>query len=257
MATVFSVDLYSLYICSAKLVVHFFAECKYRHDNTKWIFTPLEVDNCHGPTYRETFTYIQDSTSPFEVDLGLLSTFAGGFPFTAKGIEITPRDSNPKGIKEGIEQLRYAVVNEALNNVYDRLWGGTDFGVAVFVPLLITTGDMWCMKPGTSLEAIRGARQLEEVADQLDALLLYSLPNKELERYTNHRTSVLLNPLLSEGDEEAIQQYEGLKEHLKSLGSSVPGCYWVVHYRQLGEVIQNMLRLFESSDILITKPPQS
>ncbi len=47
----------------------------------------------------------------------LLSTFEQHYPVCGKGIELLPDNSNPRGITEGVQQLRFATAQFMVETV--------------------------------------------------------------------------------------------------------------------------------------------
>ena len=67
------------------------------------------------------------------------------YPLCRKGIELLPRDANPKTIEQAVEQLRHAVVAKALDSLVHQVDDllGAPTPLFVIVPIIVTTAELW------------------------------------------------------------------------------------------------------------------
>ena len=100
------------------------------------------------------------------IDLDILGKFGQTYPMCEKGIELLRDDSNPKTIEQALRQLHYAVTAKALDAIHHQLIMLQAVGdvthISVVVPIIVTTAELWRLKPGTTVESIRDASEIVE-----------------------------------------------------------------------------------------------
>lgn len=183
----FSFDIDSSYIKGC----HFFelmVECKYRHETTKWIFTPAkyggfkelhELDFLHAQDFFVETKFPYRSTFP--IQLG---------PACGKGVEITSTGTNEKSIVQAVNQLAYAFapkVSSAIEHqVFDLLAGEHIF---YHVPIIVTTAHLFRLNDDVDMEAIKGAKDIEDVAEEHDLLVMNNDIGMQLQQYNSEQFS--------------------------------------------------------------------
>ena len=161
-------------ICGSNIV-----ECKYRHDGTNWVFVPQEYGEFFGPGLADLFVTLDQCCLDRELDRSVLEKFESKYPLCAKGIELLPEDTNPKTIEQAVQQLRYAVVALAMDAIDDQLFYAPDMTVPIWiiVPIVVTTAELWRLKLGMTVEDVRKAEDIKDVADPHDVLVLLQEPD--------------------------------------------------------------------------------
>jgi hypothetical protein len=178
----FSYDIDASYI-DDPYFVDLMVECKYRHDSTKWVFTP-ETYGGMDESYPTEFTHPQD---------GFVSL---SFPFKnrpfprlgelcGKGVELTPNGTNEKTIRRGVSQLVYALPEKISSSfehqIYDLL---VTEHIHLHVPILVTTAQLYRINEEISIQDIRQSDDLSDIARKSNLLVLKKRPTVGLERYS-------------------------------------------------------------------------
>jgi hypothetical protein len=181
LSQIFSVDVHSTNIDVRRdLRIECLVECKYRHDGTRWVFMPREYGEMFGPDLADLFVTLDQCCIDRELDRRVLTRFEDKYPLCAKGIELLPEDANPKTIEQAIQQLRYAVVAKALDSIDDQLFHDPTFmtiPIWVIIPIIVTTAELWRLRVGTKIEDVRNAKDITDIADAHDVLVLHQEPD--------------------------------------------------------------------------------
>jgi len=253
---VFSVDIVSTGIdLQRRFWVESLVECKYRHDGTKWVFTPMEYQHdIYRPRFRDLFVTLDQCCPDKKLDPTILNDLRDYFPLCGKGIELLPEDTNPKSIEQAVKQLRYGVIAktvDALIHQIDKLLG--DFiPIFVFLPIIVTTAELWRLKTNTTIEEIRAAEEISNVADRHDFVVLMEDPDNLDRRYT---TTLLQESL--DADQQA-EMNRLLQETMKQtfpffvdhFSAYVPSLFLVISYERFSSAMV-MLHKFFGKDGLV------
>ena len=164
--------------------VKFMIECKYRHPNTKWIFLPSEYG---GPDDIYSIDFMHPLDLFCEVQSACLQDpyYPEFAPLCSKGVEIFEKETNNKTLDQATSQIAYAFadqITESIENQVNKLMV-TDT-IFYHVPIIITTADLYLLKPGTTISQIKQASSLSDVANEFDSLILQYSPNIELKRHS-------------------------------------------------------------------------
>ena len=107
----FSVDIHTTHIdVSRNLWLEVFLECKYRHDGTKWVFTPTEQDIIM-PRYEDLAVTLDQYDTKRKLNTHAIASFSNEYSLCGKGIEILKDSSNPKSIEQAVQQLQYSIAS--------------------------------------------------------------------------------------------------------------------------------------------------
>lgn len=144
----FSYDIDTSYIKDTHYV-DLMVECKYRHESTKWVFTP-ESYNSYSDIQFASFLHPndyfikkerRDFVREFPIELA---------PLASKGIEITSSGQNPKTIDQAFAQLSYGMMAHIISAIQTQLLNRSqnDLGITTFytVPIVVTTAKLFRMK---------------------------------------------------------------------------------------------------------------
>jgi hypothetical protein len=186
--TEFSIDVHSSYILrKPNLWLEVFIECKYRHDGTRWAFTPTEHD-IWAPRYEDMFVLLDQYDTSRRLARDKVQLYGKNFSLCAKGIELLPEDKNPKAIEQAVQQLRYSIAKKAVDSIVHQVdeMLGSPTPIFMLIPIIITTAELWRMKPNMSVEDIRKAENLEEVAEMKNAILMHNDPDNMLISHTRN-----------------------------------------------------------------------
>jgi hypothetical protein len=248
--TVFSVDIQATMIngLTNGLWMEFFVECKYRHDNTKWIFTPTEYSEWRDDAFQDAFIILDDLTD-LRVDHNYINKFASKYPLCNKGIEIFNNDANPKSIEQAIHQLKFALVDATAESLQEQTenFTGSKNPIFVFIPLIVTTAEIWRLNPKTTIEMIREANELTDVAKPHKYILVQQNPDNELERHTLK----LFNGKLGDAQIENFNSqkkgvYQNYQHFVNHFAAYYPSYYFVIQYQAFLPTIKKLISMFKN-----------
>jgi len=140
------------------------------------------------------------------------------------------------------------------------------------VPVVVTTAELWRINPGVTIEDIRSAGAVEDIAQQKDALILHARPDNELSKHTKRKllrsfdsdemqkigVRLLANrwadSLSGDRDfylsEEAAGEFEGF---VNVFAANYPCLFLIVHYSKFRETVVRLLSLFETPTRVTTR----
>jgi hypothetical protein len=258
-ATEFSVDLHTSQMgidrdipCWADYLI----ECKYRREGTRWIFTPEEHEGVLGPRLKDTLVILDALADEYRVDRNYLESFSHSYTFCSRGCEIIDKERNLVTIEQAVSLLKYAVPNLAADAMEHQIRHllGSQSPIFIIASILVTTAELWCLDSGTTIEAIRAANDLSEVAKRHDILILYHPPDNLLQWYS-------LSVLRGRFSEDKLKDIdEALKASgMNSFGhyTEVMARYWpshfvVVHYSRFRECIRRLTGFMPSKQLYKT-----
>ncbi|KHT27394.1 hypothetical protein RC98_10380 [Pectobacterium carotovorum subsp. carotovorum] len=172
----FSIDLNGSYWnedCSYYL--NFLIECKQRHDKNKWLFmndpnTSEFSSHTLGYTLRavDDFSYIDfPPNATIELDEKMA--------FVVKGIEIDTSNGNvyDNEIKHGISQLAYSLPDVMIWQIAHSINSHPEDNIPFFfVPILLTTSELFVTHDDFSMDKIREAQDVSDIADNVPYLIM-------------------------------------------------------------------------------------
>jgi len=251
----FSVDIYANKLLHSNIFLEFFVECKYRHDNVKWIFTPSKYEVFFGPEFRDIFIILDHCNEKLKINSEEINEFHNLYDLCGKGIEILPNASNPEGIKRGIYQLKYCIVHKIVDSLKHQInkWLGSKEHCFILVPILVTTAQLWRMKEGATLEGIRESEDIEEICEKKDILLLHEEPNPTLIGHTlEHIMSNLTQGEMNILDEKLKKNWreEGLRFYMSYVANNFPSMFLIINYSRFEKAIKNCVSFFQTHSFL-------
>lgn len=258
---VFSVDVHSVHIDTPRnLWVETLVECKYRHDGTKWVFVPQDYGEFFGPAFADLFVTLDQCCPERRLDRSILSKFEEKYSLCGKGIELLPEDGNPKSIEQAVQQLRYAVVAKAMDDIEHQVGRllGPRTPIFVIVPIIVTTAELWRLKVGTTIESVRNAEDIADVADSHDALVLLQKPdNLNMSDTVGRFNERFIRSHLRENFESFLKvTVRGGSAHFVDYFSTyTPSLFIVISYKRAKTAMRNLHNFF-ANDHLITERTQ-
>jgi hypothetical protein len=109
-----------------------------------------------------------------------------------KGVEVNLADGDVSdtNIKSGINQLRYALPDLIGHEIWNSTIGHPIDSVPfIVVAILVTTAEIFVANDTFTMEAVKKAKSLEELADKEDFVVFYSIGGPD---FDSHRNKVLL-----------------------------------------------------------------
>lgn|SRR3989338_624949 len=253
--TLFSIDVHATEIDALRnLWLELFIECKYRHEGTRWVFTPEEYHEFFRPTFRDTFVIIDALETNRQVDVDLLNQFSGRYLLCGKGVELLAQDANPKSIEQCVQQLRFGLVDKVIDCIIHQADGllGRPTPVFVLVPIIVTTAELWRLRSGVSIEDIRNAEELEEIAELKDLLIIHRDPDNQLKRHTQNAFTTCLTAQHKERLDEALKKIgsPGYHNYVDFFSSYYPSLFVTIHYHRFEAAMANLLSFFKKAEIV-------
>lgn len=255
----FSIDVWAQEVDTERnLWLEIFIECKYRHDSTRWVFTPVDYSVFEQPSLRDAFITIDELDPTRRFNSAAINRYSQNYPMCGKGVELLKSDANPKSIREAICQLQFGLVDQVVDAIVhqaDRLLG-TPTPVFLLVPIVVTTAELWRLRSGTTIESIRESSSLEDVAERHDIVLVHDRPNNQLRRHSEHRLDTALKERHKQALERALQsRREGTAAHyVQRFAAAHPSVFVVIHYSRFRAAIERLLSFVKQSSILETRP---
>lgn len=254
--TTFSIDIYcSKVYGDLKLWLDLLIECKYRHDNVKWFFISDSFDTIlKSGIPRDAFIVLDQLTDGPKINREYLNSFSKYYDLASRGIEILDKNHNPKGIREGIDQLRFGIVDlvgSALLHQINKSLGGK-VPIWSIVPILLTTADLWITNPGFSMKKIRETENIEDIASKRDFLFLRMEP-------TNYLTTFSMKHLFEIFSHEQVARLETMystskflsyKGFINFFAYNYPVLFLIINFEHFEQTISQLFQFFGSSDML-------
>jgi hypothetical protein len=184
--TFFSIDICATCYFPGDIRLDFLTECKYRHDSVRWVFTPDEYGESSAHLNNELVIGIDQYLNK-RLDRGKIEELLSEYNVSNSGIEITPDSKNESGIKEGIYQLGYSVIHKIANDIQRDVItfrnGKEVENISLYIPILVTTAELWLLKKGVTIAEIKQADNIEDVCEKTDLVIYHSEPGDELKKY--------------------------------------------------------------------------
>lgn len=246
---IFSVDVHSSHIdLERNFWLETLVECKYRYDGTKWVFTPGEYDPLFGQDFKNLFVTLDQCCIDRQLNSDFVARFRTHYPLCGKGIELLPDDANPKTIDQAVQQLRHAVVAktfDAIMHQVDELLG-TPTPLFVVVPIIVTTAELWRLKPETTVEDVRNADDIKAIADAHDVVVLQEEPDNLDKRQTIARFYETLNDTQIRKFDDVLKQT--IKRNspffIDYFASYSPSLFVVIRYDRFKSAMNNLHKFF-------------
>jgi hypothetical protein len=252
---IFSVDVHSSHIDSKRnFWLEALVECKYRYEGTRWIFTPRDYEPLLGHDFGDLYVTLDQCCPDRQLNRSLLAEFRDNYPLCGKGIEILPTESNPKTIEQAVQQLRYAVVAKAIDAIVHQLDEllGKPTPLLVVVPIIVTTAELWRLRPGTTIEDIKMADDIQTIADPHDLIVLLHEPDNIYRRHAIEQFHETL-------DETQIKRFDEIlrataktsfESFVDYFASSSPTLFVIIRYDRLKSAVTNFHAFFAQSAIV-------
>jgi len=202
-------------------------ECKYRIPASKWLFLPAPREEGIPNARASTLRLISEFSPLYPLKMDTASTHVGLHPagldrqdlICYKGVEInlSSGDVYDKEIKHGISQLQYALPRLITESIQANVTNasidpklGAPFS---FMPILITTADIYVAKPGLVMKDVEGASDIDEIASKSNYVTLLNDCGPDFERHALKECQSLLDLVKTEYIKGMNQRIEQRNEH--------------------------------------------
>ncbi|WP_019910332.1 hypothetical protein [Paenibacillus sp. HW567] len=168
--------------------VQLLIECKYRDNNTKWLFLPeINTTDFTQMIAGRAIRIIEEFSPVRFEDKKSVHDFECEIEDAYKAIELKLGDSPSvydAEIKHGISQLQYAIPGLLRHlieyNIGEHL---NDNRPIIMCPILVTTADLLLINTDVSISKVYEAESLEEMTTKHPFLLFYSDSNPEFQEH--------------------------------------------------------------------------
>ncbi|WP_259068965.1 hypothetical protein HDF24_05940 [Mucilaginibacter sp. X4EP1] len=235
-------------------------ECKYRDESTNWLFIPEEYnDSTRGigtTDFLNTNAFFY-TKKYFDLHYTMLNIIKVA-PLCSKGIEITTTGNNPKSIDQAIAQLSYGIVDKVILAM-ERQLSDDDYFHLIYhhVPIVITTANLFKLKKNTSINSIKNASQISDLATAYDILLIEPSSSLDLKNYAYKKlndfeekySKKYLNERLDKKFKERGRDFEYYKNEI----SGFPNGILIVNHALISKALKKLLLAFNE----IAQPSQN
>lgn len=125
-----------------------------------------------------------DEFVPYYLKGDCFTRFEHDLPIVYKGLELHGNDAVERDFRRSVEQLRYAAP-VALRRAFDMTFFGhpADNGAWFFAKVIVTNARVMLVHGDVDVARVQAADKLEEVAEDIDAAILYSEYGPDYERH--------------------------------------------------------------------------
>lgn len=230
----FAYDIRATSLEDTNYFTELFIECKYRYPGTKWLFIPeihpiYDPYNPTPPVYAHPLSWIHITN----ISQKKISSYGfpreTGIPLASKGIELLPKNDNPKSLQQAYNQLGYAFAEEIIDQI-DSLINDTMPSVISFfnIPIIITTADLYLLNSNISIENINQSGELEEISTKQDILIVSYTNKKQL---TEHNQKIFFNFYKNKCDNLPKSIQHSIKKTLDE-SLSFPQTFVIIKYSE-------------------------
>lgn len=183
--TEFSVDISAFRLLSSEVKqwgqLELLVECKYNYPGVKWVFAP--VPNRDAVEFG-LISLLQDLCTS-KISRDVLYDVDRELTYCMRGVELHANDANPQSIKHGADQLRYALPDKAMRVLVGQALEQSDefLSASLLCPILVTTSSLHILHTGMSLQDFQGAKDMSDISDETDALIISQEPGRHMSSY--------------------------------------------------------------------------
>lgn len=158
-------------------------ECKYRSpEKTLLLFEA--PPSPHAPIDVGGTVHAYDEFVPYYLKDDCFRRVEESLPIVYKGLELHTNDAVERDFRRSVEQLRYAAP-VALRRAFDMTFFGhpADNGAWFFAKVIVTNARVMLVGADIDVEKVQAAKELEEVATEIDGAILFSEYGPDYERH--------------------------------------------------------------------------
>ena len=184
--TEFSVDLHAFDLLQLRGErwgnLNVLIECKYNYPGVEWVFSPHPKESL---VIVDCIRCLEDLSTKRLRNKKPLYKIGHELQYCTRGIELNKSGADLNTIPRGLHQLRYALPNLVAqeHQAQATVWNEEDLVISLVCPILVTTASLHILKSDLGLEDYQSASSLGEVAEEVDALVVYQEPGSQLYRY--------------------------------------------------------------------------
>lgn len=238
-------------------------ECKYCEPGADWIFAPHPVGNVLDTP---AVCIHQVLCSQRIADATPISDFGRNVPSCLKGVKVWSGGYDPNAMTAGVTQLRYAGPVLASSILQSQLNPQEDVEAYpnLTVEILVTNAPIYILKPGVTVSDVMAAKEVTDVADRTDRLVVDGMPGPSLETHTRDvlkwtaksssfsaRIAKLSPSPKAEGRPSVRQAHSVITETLSACQR-----VYVVHIDALGTFADELSRACETAGLSLTTDTQ-
>lgn len=189
------------------------AECKYRINQSKWLFLPiynnlkLEMHSGNSLTFIHSFAPFIKFKKIKELDN--IYDFEQSMKHCYKGIEIKDNNVFEAEINHGISQLKFALVNKFIERLGNSFDSHIDDNIPfTLCPILVTNADLHIAKNNFSIDMLKQSKTIDDISKKVKYLQYFSPQTPEFRQYALDK----LRDCLNKRDLEYLKEIESAKQ---------------------------------------------
>lgn len=233
--------------------IDFMVECKYRHETTKWIFTPQKYG---GPEEIDPNSFMHPCDHFVPIEFPCKYSFPENLaPLCSKGTEITTSGDNEKSINQAVSQLSYAFASKILDAIKTQVNSYLDDDYIFYhIPVIVTTATLHRLKETVNIDSIKTASCMGEISTEHNCLVLKNTASEHLIEYNR---AIFEEYLKKQSKGELIKKLCTFTDDLNHLFSVLasfycPQVFVIAHFSSLSNGLEHLLDYVER----IRNPPQ-
>ena len=239
-----------------RLNVNFLFECKYKNRGHKWFFIEFPDDEVfsltrsysnafYDPLFRGMLKFQKKKLAKNSALNEFRNANFFDLPTVTKGVDICGTNSDENVIKEARAQSVFAACAQGHNDRHiissmilselskvsqSRDWGSVPMA-SLCLPIVVTTAEIWKVRAGVTLEVIENSKDINELGEPTQGVLLPFSENYMINKFTEELWSRM--PIES----------RPLVDYIKTAPLSLhrftgwPGSVYVINYSSFEEVL--------------------
>lgn len=151
-------------------------ECKYASPSVEWVFSTAPN---HEPPFYSSIS-IFNWLSPYILESVERLDELEAADYCIKGVSLSDTSADPKPIKHGLQQLRHAIPHllDRVTTLYTSIYD--EHPIPVFAPMLVTNAPILLLRPGITIDEIKGCNSIEDITQPKDMVCCYQPAGPEL-----------------------------------------------------------------------------
>jgi hypothetical protein len=229
-------------------------ECKHKNQGAKWVFAGSAIPT--SPWSAGAALDVVIGGAEYALNRPKLIRFTNTFSWCKNYFELGTEGENkaPPTLKTAIEQLKGAypsVMGDAFAQEQFALFPNAVHRPMVILSIVVTTAELWWIRPGVRLEHIEQASDLGDVAEERDAIIYENRPSAAAQR---HSFQVLRQIFSRVNKDLPVWDPRSTPEDWsRTYSYNRPSAYLVVRYEYFTSVFKQLRELLNTDDIQVAR----
>jgi hypothetical protein len=236
------------YDISASLIkdphyLDFMIECKYKVENTNWVFLP---EDRGGPNeiYPLDFIHVIDHFSKTKSPVYNDYIYPELCPPCTKGIELYGNgNNNDKTIEQAVSQLSSAFAEKIADAFMHQIEELMVHEMIFYqIPVIVTTANLYRLKENITIKEIKESDNFETIADHTD-ILMYRVINGPLIQNRNVEIlSTYLQSISQEKLKDRFHCFTNDMDHLAQVLAKFPISIIILHWDENHDSFKRLIK---------------